>query len=336
MYPSRWTETTDWWSGLAFDAWITHKMKPARRTLDVDVLIAISGAGLAAGRALQSRGGKYICDRGSSHARFQGNILAEEFRRWNLPLLTHDERDTAREEQQYDQADCITVPSQFAVRSFIAQGIAPQKLHVIPYGVRLDQFTPGAAATAADNLNSFNLIFAGQICLRKGVPDLLHAFARLRHPHKRLTLVGAVQPELHSLLSTLPREHVEFVGVLPRAELAERFRRSHALILPSIEEGLALVQAEAMACGCPVIATTNTGAEDLFTDGVEGFIVPIRDPQSLADKMQQLADDPPLQQQMSAAAVQRVQHLGGWKNYGDRWVTLLETMCGQKQTPTTI
>lgn len=336
LYPSRWTETTDWWSGLAFDAWMTHKLKPRRGVPDPDVLIAIAGAALNAGRALQSRGGKYICDRGSTHARFQGQILTEEFLRWNLPLLTHDERDTAREEQQYALADCITVPSQFAARSFIAQGIAPQKLHVIPYGVRLDQFQPlnqfqPESAAAADP-DSFRLIFAGQIGLRKGVPDLLHAFARLRHPRKRLLMVGAVQPELRSLLPSLPLEHVEFLGVLPRAELAQRFRSSHALVLPSLEEGLALVQAEAMACGCPVIATPNTGAEDLFTDGVEGFIVPIRNPQALSDKMQQLADDPALQQRMSAAALARVQNLGGWKDYGDRWVALLQNLLKEENS----
>ena len=52
--------------------------------------------------------------------------------------------------------------------------------------------------------------------------------------------------------------------------------RSHVMVLPSIEEGLALVQAQALACGCPVIGTRHTGAEDLFSDGNEGFIVPIR------------------------------------------------------------
>ena len=73
------------------------------------------------------------------------------------------------------------------------------------------------------------------------------------------------------------------LGSIPQPELAALMSRSHVLALPSIEEGLALVQAQAMACGCPVVCSTNTGGEDLFTDGVEGFIVPIRDPIALAD-----------------------------------------------------
>jgi glycosyltransferase involved in cell wall biosynthesis len=101
---------------------------------------------------------------------------------------------------------------------------------------------------------------------------------------------------------------------------------SHVLVLPSIDEGLALLQGELMACGCPVLATANTGAEDLFTEGVEGFIVPIRDPDALLERLQQLADDPALQQRMSQAALLRVQNLGGWRQYGDLWVSLLEQL----------
>jgi glycosyltransferase involved in cell wall biosynthesis len=188
--------------------------------------------------------------------------------------------------------------------------------------VRLDTFHP----TGTPGSGTFEVVFAGQIGLRKGIPYLLEAFARLRHTHKRLRIVGAVQSDVRPLLSQWPAEHVEFLGQVPHSQLAQYFSSSHVLVLPSIEEGLALVQAEAMACGCPVIATTNTGAEDLFTDGKEGFIVPIRDPQALTDRMQQLADSPQLQQQMSAAALERVQFLGGWKDYGDRWIRLLDTL----------
>lgn len=99
--------------------------------------------------------------------------------------------------------------------------------------------------------------------------------------------------------------------------------RSHVLVLPSIEEGLALVQAEAMACGCPVIGSTNTGGADLYTDGVEGFIVPIRDARAITDRMQLLTDEPELQRTMRAAALRRVQSMGGWTTYGERWEELL-------------
>jgi glycosyltransferase involved in cell wall biosynthesis len=111
--------------------------------------------------------------------------------------------------------------------------------------------------------------------------------------------------------------------------MVERMSRSHVLVLPSIEEGLALVQAEAMACGCPVIGSTNSGGDDLYTDGVEGFIVPIRDAKAIQERMQLLADDPNLRREMGAAALRRVHSVGGWGEYGERWEALLLRLTGR-------
>jgi glycosyltransferase involved in cell wall biosynthesis len=265
----------------------------------------------------------FICDRGSTHQRYQEQIIADEYARWGVDTPPSDPRDTRREEAIYAQADAITVPSTVAARSFVEMGVPASKVHVIPYGVRLENFRP-TAEPAAD---SFDVLFAGSVGLRKGVPYLLEAFARVQHPHKRLRLVGAVQEDIRALLPKLPMNGVEMLGVLPQAELAALMSRSHVLVLPSIEEGLALVQAQAMACGCPVVCSTNTGGEDLFSDGVEGFVVPIRDVPALSDRMQRLADDPGLQQRMREAALKRVRSIGGWKEYGDRWEQLLQTLC---------
>jgi len=77
------------------------------------------------------------------------------------------------------------------------------------------------------------------------------------------------------------------------------------------------VLAQAMACGLPIISTTNTGAEDLITNGVQGFIVPIRSPESIREKIQWMLDNPAQRDQMAAAALERVKTLGGWDRYGD-------------------
>jgi alpha-maltose-1-phosphate synthase len=304
------------WNSDAFDAWTRRRIEPC------DAFIAISGAGLTTGPLVQSRGGKFICDRGSTHQRFQDEILAGEHRRWGVPYNAPPDHILRREEAIYNVADAITVPSTVALRSFLAQGIAADKVHIIPYGVRLDRFAP----TGTPPTDSFEVLFAGQISLRKGVPYLLEAFARLRHPHKRLTMVGTVQDDIRSLLPKFPTEHVTFTGNIPQPELAARMSRSHVLALPSVEEGLALVQGQAMSCGCPVVATLATGAEDLFTDGREGFIVPDRDTDALANRLQQLADDPALRERMSVASLERVKTLGGWDHYGDQWDKLLHTL----------
>lgn len=319
-------------NAVSFDRWTEHRLvRELKRTGSknkIDALIGISGSSLRAGALVQRSGGIFLCDRGSTHQRFQEQILADEFRRWGVDTPPSDPRDTRREEAIYQQADAITVPSTMAARSFVEMGVSAEKLHVIPYGVRLESFQP----TADPPTNSFDVLFAGAVGLRKGVPYLLEAFAQLRHPNKRLRLVGAIQEDIRSILPRLPTANVELLGTIPQPELAALMSRSHVLALPSIEEGLALVQAQAMACGCPVLCSTNTGGEDLFTDGVEGFIVPIRDPAALADRLQRLADDPNLQRSMRASALQRVHSIGGWTEYGNRWERLLTHLLTPKQT----
>lgn len=307
------------WNSRSFDAWLRRNVE------ECDALIAISGAGLTAGPLVQSRGGRFVCDRGSTHQRYQDQRLEEEHRRWNVPYKSPAPHILDREEAIYEAADAITVPSHVARRSFLEMGFAAAKIHVIPYGVRLDRFQPPATPPSDE---TFEVLFAGQVSLRKGIPYLLQAFAQLRHPRKHLTIVGAIQQDVLSILPSLPTDDVSFLGNVPQPELAERMGRSHVLVLPSVEEGLALVQGQAMACGCPVIATVATGAEDLFTDVFEGFIVPDRDLATLTLRMQSLADDPQLRARMSAAALSRVQHLGGWDHYGALWDSLLHQLTG--------
>jgi starch synthase len=110
---------------------------------------------------------------------------------------------------------------------------------------------------------------------------------------------------------------VRFFGSIPRAELYAYYNQGLVFVLPSIEEGLALVQAQAMACGLPIIATTNTGAEDLFADGIEGFIVPVRAPEAIREKVLHLYKNPELRRGMGDASLRRVQSIGGWDSYGD-------------------
>lgn len=336
------------WNALAFDRFTAARIDKE----NPDAFIAISGAGLLTGARVQKNGGVFICDRGSTHQRYQGTILLEEYKRWGIKPPLAKPHIVLREEAIYAQSDAITVPSTVAKRSFIQMGVPAEKVHVIPYGVRLDKFAPVPESASRHSdpelvrgeepphlpclpshqyLETFNILFAGAVSLRKGIPYLLQAFAALKHPHKHLTIVGSMAADIRPLLARLPTENVAFTGSLPQPNLAKLMSASHALVLPSVEEGLALVQGQAMACGCPVIATEATGAEDLFTSGVEGFIVPDRDVSALATRMQQLADDSALQRSMSLASLSRVKLLGGWDNYGDRWESLLGEVTGRRE-----
>lgn len=301
---------------VTFDHWVS------RHIPECEVFVGISSCGLLTGNAVRKRGGKYVCDRGSSHIRFQDQILSEEYRRWGVDAQACDPRFILREEAEYAQADAITVPSEFARESFIEMGVSASKVFKIPYGVNLQQFS----RVAEPPKNAFEVLFVGQVSLRKGIPYLLQAFDKFSHPRKRLRMVGRVSKEIRPILRKNSLQGVEFLGAMPQVELKQIMSTSHVMVLPSIEEGLALVQGQAMACGCPLISTFNTGGADLFTHGVEGFEVPIRSAGAITERLEQLANDPDLQLEMSQAALERVKQIGGWHTYGEQYLRLMKQL----------
>jgi starch synthase len=283
------------------------------RRADIDVLDSLDCIGFEAGRAAQRRGGVWILNRGSSHILTQKELLVSEHERWKQPIpktYFHPwmvERGLA----EYDSADAIAVPSRFAKRSFVERGFDPETVHICPYGVDLSMFRPHPRAD-----NKFRVLFVGALSVRKGIGYLFEALRPLvKSGSVELWLVGPTPSDGKAILEQNADLFVHH-GVQPRSRLSWHYSQASVLVLPSIEEGLALVQAQAMACGLPVIASVNTGAEDLFTDGVEGFIVQARDPAAIRERVQLLLDQPNVLSRMRVAAMTRVQSLGGWAKYG--------------------
>lgn len=287
----------------------------AKNLPECDVYVGLSGTALAAGKKAHQRGAKFVCDRGSAHIAEQNRLLVEEHDHWGLDYDGIDPRAIEQEQAEYAEADIITVPSGFALRSFVKQGIPTRKLYRLPYGVNLERFQP----TGQPDDARFDVLFVGGMSLRKGLPYLVQAYRQLQHPKKSLTLIGGISPQLIKLLHQkgLWSDDIQVLGHVDQTQLKHWMSRSHALVLPSVEDGFGMVMAQAMACGCPVIASQNTGAEDLFTDAIEGYIVPARDADALQQRLQQLADNPELQKHMAQRALEKVQHLGGWQVYGN-------------------
>ena len=278
-----------------------------------DIYMALSQTGTLSGKTAKALGVTYVCDRGSTHILEQQSILSDEYRLQGRAAPRIDPRSVERELIEYETSDLITVPSQFVQRTFVKRGVDAKKIVVVPYGANLRMFRP----TDPKPNDTFDILFVGGLSFRKGIPYLLDAYSKVQHPRKRLTLIGVRMKETEQLLGSLPDGHVRVLGPIPQVQLAAHMSAAHVLVLPSVEEGLALVMAEAMACGCPVLATKNTGAEDLFEDGAQGFIVEARDVDALASRLQLLADDPPLLQRMSSRARAKIETIGGWSDYAD-------------------
>ena len=306
----KWAWLNREWAHLAHETLDKHV---AGTLKEAGIILALSGGGLHSGRAMQALGGKFICDRGSAHIATQNSLLTEEYKRWGYTYAGIDPRVIDKEQHEYEQADIITVPSEFARRSFLEQGIADAKIKVIPYGARLERFSKVAEPDA----ETFRVLWVGNIHFQKGFLDALQAFIDLKHPKKEFIVIGHLTKEIAELLPTFNLNQVVFKGTVPNIELPYWFSSSHVFVLSSIQDGFGIVLGEAMACGCPVIASDNTGARNILTDGIEGFIVPIRSPKNITEKMQHLADDHALQQKMSIAALQKVTSLGGWDSYGN-------------------
>jgi len=161
---------------LAFDEWTLRRIPPC------DAFIAISGAGLKTGIGVQQRGGKFLCDRGSTHIRHRAELVEQEHLRWGVEENAHDDpRDLAREEAIYQAADALTVPSTHSRQTYIDRGIPAEKIHVLPYGVLLDRFQK----VADPPKDTFEVLYVGRIDLAKGVTDLLQAPDHHRWRHVR-------------------------------------------------------------------------------------------------------------------------------------------------------
>ncbi|MDO9002231.1 MAG: glycosyltransferase family 4 protein [Aquabacterium sp.] len=298
----------EWLSKTSLDAHV------ARHLPACDVFVGLSGSGLRSGQAAQARGARYVCDRGSSHIRVQDTLLREESDRWGVPFDGIDPRVIAREEAEYEMADCITVPSSFSVMSFIQAGVPAHKLRMLPYGVNLQMFKP----TGQPVPGQFDVLYVGGMNLNKGLPYLLQAYKMIRHPRKSLTFAGAPSPVFIERMKAhgLWPDELRLLGHVPQAELKSLMSQSHAMVLPSVQDGFGMVLSQAMACGCVVIGTDHTGARDLLTDGREGFIVPTRQSEALAARLQSLADNPAKRAEMSRQALLKVKDAGGWRDYG--------------------
>lgn len=300
--------TGTWWAQRSLDdfgPWLARTLDPDA----VDVLDAIAGTGWEAGRVLRPHGKPWICNRGSTHILTQKALLEDEHRRWGAAAPDFS-RGIDRCLGEYEECDAVIVPSQFAKRSFVDHGIAAEKVHVCPYGVDLSMFSPQPKED-----DRFRVLFVGAFSIRKGIGDLFDAVRPLvQRGHCELWLVGSRTPDGAELLRRNSDIAID-KGVQPRASLAWFYSQASVLVLPSVEDGFGLVLAQAMACGIPVIASTNTGGEDLLRDGAEGFIVPAREPGALRERLQWMLDNPVRCREMAAAALERVKNLGGWASF---------------------
>lgn len=283
---------------------------------DAQIGLFYNGCGLNSLRKWQGSGKQFVCEAVNSHLDYQSELLREECEKLGLSFREPYEPEREKRLAEYRESNYILCPSQFVARSFTEKGIPSEKLLVNPFGVSAPTFVPDGScdirSASISKEDRFRVIYVGSINFRKGLRYLLEGFKKLNHPRKELWIVGPrLAPDGISDLS-IPKG-VEFKGVLKNETLQSAYLSADVFVQPSIEEGLSLVIGEALGYGLPVIATCNTGAEDIFQDGECGNIIPIRDANAIADKLQRLVDDPQLLKSLSQHAIEKSRNFGGWK-----------------------
>ncbi len=224
-----------------------------------------------------------------------------------------------RKDQELLLADKIFVASSFTRQTLRQAPELQAPIYVVPYGAPSVVITP--QLVRKHSTSKLRVLFVGLLSQRKGLSYLLEA-VKLLGNQVELTLIGKCVSLPQPLVTALNTHH--YIESLPHAHLLEQMQAYDVLVFPSLFEGFGLVILEAMSRGLPVITTPHTAGADVITDGKNGFIVPIRCAESIAEKLQLLIADPDLLAAMRIAAQDTALYFS-WSRYYQQMITLTQS-----------
>jgi glycosyltransferase involved in cell wall biosynthesis len=289
-----------------FDLGVSRMLTPRTRAV-----VGYQGSALTTLRRARELGVHAVLDYPIAHFETIERIIEEEARltpRFAPTFQGYPDWLRQRYADEIATADTIVMLSRYHQDTFEEAGVDPSRMFIAPLGVDLDVFTP--APEQPDG--PFRVAFCGQITQRKGISYLIEGFHRAElGPDAELLFIGL---PIGPTDAWIDEPGVRFVPPMARNSLPEVLRTCHVITLPSLIEGFGATALEGMACGLPSIVTPHTFADDVVEEGVDGFIVPIRDPDAIAERLRALRDDPALQARMGAAARRKAEQFP-WSRY---------------------
>ena len=299
----------------------------------VDAVYGYEDGSLETFRAAKKLGIKCLYDLPIAYWQTVRRLLDEEMQRlpeWEPTLV--GTRDSAakleRKTEELALADMVICPSLFVLRSLPSEARQAKVCFVAEFGSpprNLD-----AARRAAPSSGPLRVLFAGSMTQRKGLADVFSAMKLLNRPDVELLVMGSPIAPIEFYRSQY--RDFTYLSTRPHREVLELMQTCDVLILPSLAEGRALVQQEALANGLPLIITENTGGEDLIVEGETGFLVPIRSPEKIAEKIAWLADHRGVLPDMRLAALRKADEYP-WQRYTDRVLSEITTLLGKTRKP---
>jgi glycosyltransferase involved in cell wall biosynthesis len=284
-----------------------------------DIFFGYDTGFLEPARWVKEHGGKAIvCQIDPS--RYEVDLVKAEEKRWPSwarRSVEVPESYFRRREEEWVVADLVMVNSDWSKQALIRQGVKDDKIVVVPLayerdkdegrgtrdegrGTR-DEGYQGAEKSSRrstfDARRTLRVLFLGQVILRKGIQYLIEAARLLEKEPIHFDVVGSIGISDKAVASA--PANMTFHGPVSRDRTEEFYRSADLLVLPTLSDGFALTQLEAMAHGLPVIATPNCG--EVVTDGIDGLIVPASDSNALAEAFQLILQDPVKLEAMSEA-----------------------------------
>jgi starch synthase len=234
-----------------------------------------------------------------------------------------------RKDTELALADVVFVASSFTHRTLESAPSFKAAVVVTPYGAPDIPSVPPDAATRPPG-EKLRVLFVGSLGQRKGLSYLFDACRQLEGAVE-LTVIGT-RPLVDCPALDRELANVRWIASCPHHQVLAEMAAHDVFVFPSLFEGFGLVLLEAMAMGLPIITTPHTAGPDLIEKDREGFIVPIRDANAIAEKLALLHADRTLRDQMSVHARQRAAKFT-WDDYGAKLSVCIQTALANRTTP---
>lgn len=220
------------------------------------------------------------------------------------------------------------------LRDYALQTDPEAKIEIIPNAIDLGVFRPATHADESEG-KPVRLLFVGRLIAFKNIETLLQTVRLLADMEVgpfTLELVGEGEkrPELERMVIDLGISRlVRFSGWVSHPAIVERYQQADIFVTPTTWEGMPNTVLEAMACGKPIVATEASGLHELVRDGVNGYLVPIKDPQALAEALARLIDNGYERRRMGKASRKIAEQEFTWEQIAAGYVEVYRRVAGQ-------
>ncbi len=296
--------------GKRANKYITHSVK---------LIYSRSGYSRAIFPYARKMGAKVLLSQSAAHPDFVKRVMEEEYDIWNVPVK-YRTYVGPMEEMKWDisQARYILTNSDYIAQSVRQNTQNCKKIFVVHTGVDVSMFNPVEKPSS----DKFRVLYIGNLSTYKGVGYLIKVFKKLNLPAAELMLVGKKPEDCPGIVDEF-KEFFTYIPAVPYNDVPAIFANADVFVFPSIVEGPSRVVGEAMASGLPCIVTSSIpNCGHIVEDGVEGFVVPAKNIEALAEKILYLYQNRDLCHQMGLKAREKVVNSLTWDHYKENVVNV--------------